>query len=137
MYEALREYFKTSGLVTPDGGFTDRYGGVSTGSNLTLLYNGTMHVIARHYVELAATDKPYQGTLVVKGDDGCSLYESEEEFNRRAEIYLKDLNFSMNLDKQWIMNGSTSFAKKVYIYGDDHGTPPAIVTGKLFLRFVQ
>jgi len=124
LLEKLCHFFKTSGLVTPDGGFTDRYGGVSSGSYFTLLFNGFMHVIARHYVELAVTDKPYKGTLVVKGDDGCSLYGSEEEFETRARIYQDDLNFSMNIDKQWIRKGSTSFAKKVYIYGDDHGTPP-------------
>jgi len=125
LLEKLCHYFKTSGLVTPDGGFKDRYGGVSSGSNFTLLFNGFMHVIARHYVELVATGKPYNATIVVKGDDGCSIYGSEEEFEKRTRIYYDDLNFSMNLEKQWLREGSTSFAKKVYIIGDDHGTPPS------------
>jgi len=123
-----REFLKTSGLVTPEGNWCSRYGGVSSGSQFTLLLNCLMHVILIHYRSLRATDEPYEGAFVVKGDDGCSLFKDEDEIRAAEKVYAEEFNMLLNLEKQWIRKGSTSFCKKTYIHGDDHGTPPSYRT---------
>jgi hypothetical protein len=107
--DILEETFATVPLITPDGVFKDRNGGVPSGSALTNLVDTLVNVIAGKYVaaRLGIKLRSYE----VLGDDSVFVFEPFPGVKEISEV-LKELGLESSPEKQFVSDVSAHFLQR-------------------------
>jgi len=105
----LEEAFTTSSLVTPDGIFGGRTGGVPSGSALTNLVDTLVNLIAGYYVAERC------GVVLTKfevlGDDSVLVFHPTPGVDVLSQAY-KELGLDVNPEKQFVSDVSCHFLQR-------------------------
>lgn len=105
----LEESFSTMALVTPDGIFSDRKGGVPSGSGLTNLVDTLVNVICARYVARRLRITLVGGEWL--GDDSVTVYHPNPGVTEISGA-LKELGFESNPDKQFVSKDSAHYLQR-------------------------
>jgi hypothetical protein len=107
--DILEECFSTVPLITPDGIFKNRKGGVPSGSALTNLVDTLVNLIGGYYV--AAVLGIRLQKFEVLGDDSIFVFNPTPDVKELSEAF-KQLGLDSNPEKQFISNQSCHFLQR-------------------------
>jgi hypothetical protein len=107
--DVLQEVFSTVPLITPDGVFKDRNGGVPSGSALTNLIDTLVNLIAGKYVSVRLGCKLTD--FEVLGDDSIFVFSPTPGVEEISEV-LKELGLDSNPEKQFVSAVSAHFLQR-------------------------
>jgi hypothetical protein len=107
--DILEETFSQGGLVTPDGVFNDRKGGVPSGSALTNLVDTLVNLIAGKYVASRLGIKLQ--AFEVLGDDSVFVFHPSPKLEELSKAF-EELGLDSNPEKQFISDRSAHFLQR-------------------------
>jgi hypothetical protein len=107
--DILEEVFSTVPLVTPDGVFMNRRGGVPSGSALTNLIDTLVNLIAGYYVASRLGIKLQ--IFEVLGDDSVFVFNPVPSVGELSEAF-KELGLDSNPEKQFVSDQSCHFLQR-------------------------
>jgi hypothetical protein len=109
LLDELETVFTTIPLVTPDGVFTNRKGGVPSGSALTNLVDTLVNVMAGRYaaLKLGVTLQAFE----VLGDDSVFVFHPFMGVDELSEV-LSELGLESNPEKQFVSKRSAHFLQR-------------------------
>jgi hypothetical protein len=107
--DVLEEVFATVPLITPDGVFKDRNGGVPSGSALTNLIDTLVNVIAGKYVAARLGIKLQ--AFEVLGDDSVFVFDPFPGVKEISEV-LMELGLESSPEKQFVSDVSAHFLQR-------------------------
>jgi hypothetical protein len=107
--DVLEEVFSTVPIVTPDGVFKDRRGGVPSGSALTNLVDTLVNLIAGKYVASRLGVKLI--SYEVLGDDSVFVFHPTPSVQELSDTF-KELGLDSNPDKQFVSKQSAHFLQR-------------------------
>jgi hypothetical protein len=107
--DVLEDTFSTVPLVTPDGVFENRKGGVPSGSALTNLVDTLVNLIAGKYVASRLGIKLQ--LFEVLGDDSVFVFNPSPKVEELSEAF-KELGLDSNPEKQFISDQSCHFLQR-------------------------
>jgi hypothetical protein len=140
--DILQEVFATVPLLTPDGLFKDRKGGVPSGSALTNLIDTLVNLIAGYYV--AARLGVKLTDFEVLGDDSVFVFQPFPGVKELSQAFM-ELGLDSNPEKQFVSQTACHFLQRWHsleyqLTGVSRGvrTPYRALNGLLSLeRWVQ
>jgi len=139
LIDYCREAFKTVGLITPDGVWVERSGGVPSGSGLTNLVDSFVQYFAMHYVAFELGT--HVESILVQGDDGVVLFQDNVD-PELLEEKLHELGLKMSATKgihsaveiQYLQN---VHHRDYFLHGRNRGVRPLmrVLNGMLWYEY--
>jgi hypothetical protein len=109
--EWLHRQFATVGLLTPDGVYTGRGGGVPSGSALTNLMDSFVHWLIYEHVASQLEVRPTGSTFM--GDDGLWLFDPFPPIDEIMGV-IKDIGMVANAEKQMVNKERVHFLQRFH-----------------------
>jgi hypothetical protein len=107
--DILQEVFATVPLLTPDGLFKDRKGGVPSGSALTNLIDTLVNLIAGYYVAVRLGVKLTD--FEVLGDDSVFVFQPFPGVKELSQAFM-ELGLDSNPEKQFVSQTACHFLQR-------------------------
>jgi len=120
---ALGNHFMLAGVITPDGLFEGRTGGIPSGSVMTNLIGSLVNIWVMHYAAHASPFPFNNNTVkgcVVQGDDGVYLLQRMVPEEVLIEVLASHLGVVMSPKKSDVAVGEAHFLQNVYKYSYVH-----------------
>lgn len=108
----LREFFLTSGIVTPDGLKTGRSGSVPSGSSFTNMVDSLGHIWIAHYIAYRLRNQLTH--LTVLGDDGLWCFEKPFDVRHVSEV-ATELGMEISSSKSALSHNEVHYLQRVHL----------------------
>jgi hypothetical protein len=109
----LERTFRTVGIVTPDGLWQGRNGGVPSGSALTNLIDSLCQLILWNYVSDIIGNKI--DFLTVLGDDGVIMFRDEADMDLITDVVESHFGMMVGTDKGGISKDSVKYLQRLHM----------------------
>jgi hypothetical protein len=107
----LREVFATVSMVTPDGIWTERNGGVPSGSALTNMVDSLVNLLAYHYCAIRMNVRNVAVTVL--GDDSVYIFDPSPTAND-LEVAARELGLVMSETKQMVSDSEIHYLQRLH-----------------------
>jgi hypothetical protein len=107
----LREVFATVGMVTPDGIWMERDGGIPSGSALTNMVDSLVNLLAYHYCAIRGGIEPRAVTVL--GDDSVYIFRPSPDVSL-LESAAHELGLVMSKQKQMVSEDKVHYLQRLH-----------------------
>jgi hypothetical protein len=109
----LERQFLNVGILTPDGVYTGRFGGVPSGSALTNLIDSIVQLILWNYVSVIVGSPLV--FITVLGDDGVVSFAHELDMDNVERIVLDHLGMTLSESKGSVSRDEVQFLQRLHL----------------------